>query len=38
MEDDDDQSTCIEPIISYCSPQTNRGVKEMSNAKCKKSF
>ena len=37
MEDDDDQSTCIEPIISYCSPQTNRGVKEMSNAKWKTS-
>ena len=35
MEDDDDQSTCIEPIISYYSPQTNRGVKEISNTKCK---
>ena len=33
MEDDDDQSTCIEPVISYCSPSTNRGVKEISNKK-----
>ena len=29
MEDDDDQSTCIEPVISYYSPLTNRGVKEI---------
>ena len=34
MEDDDDQSTCIEPAISYYSPLTNRGVKEISNTKC----
>ena len=34
MEDDDDQSTCIEPVISYYSPLTNRGVKEISNTKC----
>ena len=33
MEDDDDQSTCIEPVISYFSPSTNRGVKEISNTK-----
>jgi hypothetical protein len=33
MEDDDDQSTCFEPIISYCSPLTIRGVKEISNTK-----
>ena len=32
MEDDDDQSTCIEPVISYSSSLTNRGVKEMSNS------
>ena len=30
MEDDDDQSTCVEPVISYCSPSTTRGVKEIS--------
>ena len=35
MEDDDDQSTCVEPIISYCSPLTIRGVKEMSYNKFK---
>ena len=34
MEDDDDQSTCIEPVISYYSPLTIRGVKEISNTKC----
>ena len=33
MEEDDDQSTCIEPVISYYSPLTNRGVKEISNTK-----
>ena len=33
MEYDDDQSTCVEPIISYCSPSTTRGVKEISNNK-----
>ena len=32
MEDDDDQSTCIEPVISYSSSLTNRGVKEMSHS------
>ena len=31
MEDDDDQSTCVEPVISYCSPSITRGVKEISN-------
>ena len=33
MEDDDDQSTCVEPVISYCSPSATRGVKEKSNNK-----
>ena len=33
MEDDDSQSTCVEPVISYCSPLNIRGVKEISNTK-----
>ena len=38
MDDDDDQSTCVEPIISYYSPLTNRGVKEISNTKFNNSY
>ena len=33
MEDDDDQSTYFEPVISYSSNLTTRGVKEISNTK-----
>ena len=33
MEDDEDQSTCIEPVISYCSSFTTRGVIEISKTK-----
>ena len=30
MDEDDDQSTCIEPAICYSSPMVNSGVKEIS--------
>ena len=34
MDEDDDQSTCIEPVIFYSSPMVNYGVKEISKNKC----
>ena len=33
MDEDDDQSTCIEPAICYSSPMVNSGVKEISKNK-----
>ena len=33
MDEDDDQSTCIEPAIFYSSPMVNSGVKEISKNK-----